>query len=110
MISKTDSWPGVELVDINELLDAAKAAADIPNDSQLSKKLDTAAGQISVWRKGYRKPVDSMVMRICEVADIPREVGLMWLNAWRADEQAAPVYEKLARDLEKRSSKKKLAA
>ena len=110
MILQTDSPPGVRHMQIDELLSATMAAQNIPSDNQLSIRLKTSSGQIGMWRRGIYFPKDHTVIDLCELAGVPIEAGLMWLNAWRADEKAKPIYERLARDLEKRASKSRRAA
>lgn len=97
-------------MEIHELLSAAMREAEIPSDNQLSKILGATSSQISAWRRQFYYPKDKTCIQLCELAGVPADAGLMWLNAWRADEKAKPIYEKLARDLEKRSSKDRKAA
>jgi len=97
-------------MEMPQLLDAAKATAHLPSDLQLGRRIDMAATQIGMWRRGIYYPRDHKMIELCELAEYPPEAGLMWLNAWRADEKAKPIYEKLARDLEKRASKSRKAA
>jgi hypothetical protein len=97
-------------MEIRELLHSAMAAQNIPSENQLAIKLQTTSGQVGMWRRGIYFPKDHTVIDLCELAGIPIETGLMWLNVWRADEKAKPIYERLARDLEKRASKKSKAA
>lgn len=95
---------------ISELLEHVKSALDVPSDNKLSRAIDTTPGQIGMWRRGIYFPKDQKVIELCEIAGVPIDAGLMWLNSWRADEKAKPIYERLARDLEKRASKKSKAA
>ena len=95
---------------IDELLDAAKATAELPSDMQLSRRINMAPTQIGMWRRGIYFPRDHKVIELCELAGVSAEAGLLWLNAWRTDEKARPIYEKLARDAEKRASKTRRAA
>ncbi|MBL4766460.1 MAG: hypothetical protein JKY94_01890 [Rhodobacteraceae bacterium] len=97
-------------MEIDELLAAAKSGADAPSDLQLSRKIKANSGQIGGWRRKFYYPRDDTLIELCELANVPPEVGLLWLNAWRADEKAKPVYEKMARDAEKRASKTRRAA
>lgn len=97
-------------MEIQELLSAAKREANIPSDNQLSKILGATSSQITEWRRRVYYPKDKTCIQLCELAGVPTDTGLMWLNAWRADEKAKPIYERLARDLEKRASKSRRAA
>lgn len=95
---------------VSDLLEHVKAAVDAPSDNKLSRMIHTTPAQISMWRRGVYFPKDQKLIELCELAGIPEDVGLMWLNVWRSDEKAKPIYEKLARDLEKRASKTNRAA
>lgn len=97
-------------MEIQELLAAAKREAGIPSDNQLSKALGATSSQITEWRRQVYYPKDETCIQLCELAGVPTDAGLMWLNVWRADEKVKPIYEKLARDAEKRASKSRKAA
>lgn len=97
-------------MEIDELLTAAMSAASLPSDNKLARRIGGSSSQISAWRKRFYYPKDETLIELCELAGVPEDVGLMWLNVWRSDEKAKPIYEKLARDLEKRASKTNRAA
>jgi transcriptional regulator with XRE-family HTH domain len=97
-------------MEINELLDRVKEVRAFPSDYALARELRTTSTQIRMWRQGRHRPKDETLLEICDLAQIPREAGLMWLNVWRTEGEAQQIYSDLAERLMKADSKKKRAA
>lgn len=97
-------------MEVSDLLEAAKSGSDLPSDAKLARHLDISNSMITTWRRHINIPPNSIVMRLCEMADVPVEAGLLWRNVWAAGDEARSIYERLARDAEKRASKGRRAA
>lgn len=55
---------------INDLLDKAKARANLPSDYALAKALGVQTGIVSNWRKGKRHPSDEEAVQLATLAGL----------------------------------------
>lgn len=90
-------------MNICDLLDAARANQQITSDNKLGLRLGSGGSLISQLRKGKHLPGDELVVKLCDLADIPRETGLLWAACWRSKGEPRKIWERLAKQADKKS-------
>lgn len=85
---------------INDLIDLAIKAGDIPSQNKLAIRMDTASSGITAWRRGWAVPSDKYVILLCNFAKIQPEIGLLWAASWRSEGEAQERWERMARSAE----------
>jgi hypothetical protein len=84
-------------MNICDLLDAARANQQITSDNKLGIKLGLGGGVVNQLRHGKHLPGDELVVKLCDLADIPREAGLLWAASWRSKGEPRKIWERLAK-------------
>lgn len=83
-------------MNICTLMDLARQRARIRSDRHLGMRLGVSASTPSIWRRGTSVPTPSHLINLCELAEIPPEVGLAWRNVWQAEGEAREICERIA--------------
>lgn len=88
-------------MNISALMDAARQRAQIRSDRHMAMRVDVSPSAMSAWRKGYAVPLPEHLITLCELAEIPPEVGLAWRNAWQAEGKAKSICTRIAKEAAK---------
>lgn len=76
-----------------DLLGTIKERRPRLSDEALADELGIGQSLPSMWRKGKRLPTDLNMLKICELAEFPPHLGLMWLGSRRnRDNPAGETY------------------
>lgn len=79
-------------MDINEIMDTAKAKNGISSDNKLAKAIGTSQPTIFRFRQGFGYPSEENMMKLGELAGIDRASALLLLNMWKAEGEAKNTY------------------
>lgn len=84
---------------IDDYLELALTRNKIPSDNQLSKTLQVHHSSVGFWRSRRSWPSDEVMLRIADLAGIPRTVALMELNYWRSGPEVQTTYKTILEEL-----------
>ena len=84
---------------IEEYLDLAKARADIKSDRQLGPAIGQSTQTVTHYRRKNAWPSDDAMLRLADLAGIPREEALLDLACWRSTSHARPTWQAIAAKL-----------
>lgn len=85
------------MLDIDNYMDAAKAAAGLASDRQLGRALGIGPTAPTNWRTRKAWPADDTTIRLAELAGLDAGQALLDLNRWRATTPAVEsAYERIA--------------
>ena len=88
-------------MNIQQLLDLARVGARVSSDRALAQRINLRSiGNISYWRSGKGLPSEDYVIKLCELAAIKPELGLIHLNIWRTEGGARTTYIRALKMLE----------
>ncbi len=88
-------------MNIEQLLDLARVGARVDSDRQLARRISLrSVGNVHYWRSGKGLPSDDHMLKLCELAGIKPEVGLIYLNIWRTGGSARTTYRRALKMLE----------
>lgn len=88
-------------MNISTLMDLARQHAKIRSDRHLAMRMEMSTSGLSGWRRGISTPSPDDVIFLCELADIPPEVGLAWRNVWHAEDRGKSICIRIAEDVTK---------
>ncbi len=83
-------------MNISTLMDMARQRAQIRSDRHMANRLGITSTSLSMWRRGLTVPTPGHLINLCELAQIPPEVGLAWRNAWQAEGEVREICERIA--------------
>ena len=83
-------------MNIATLMDLARQNAQIRSDRHLGMRLGVSEATPCTWRRGTSVPIPGHLINLCELANIPPEVGLAWRNVWQAEGEARAICERIA--------------
>ena len=88
-------------MNISTLMDLARQNAQIRSDRHLAMRLDLSQSGVSGWRRGINVPSPDDVIFLCELAEIPPEVGLAWRNVWHSEDRGKSICTRIAEEVTK---------
>ncbi len=88
-------------MNISTLIDLARHHAKIRSDRHLAMRLDLSQSALSGWRREISVPSPAYVISLCEMADIPPEIGLAWRTVWQAEGEAKSICTRIAEEVTK---------
>jgi len=83
-------------MNISTLMDMARQCAQIRSDRHLAMREGWSQTSVTNWRQGRFVPSPEHVITLCNLAEIPPEVGLAWRNVWQAKGEARKICERIA--------------
>ena len=86
-------------MNIATLMDLARQRAKIRSDRHMAMRLELASSTMSFWRRGNSIPSPSHLISLCDLADIPPEVGLAWRTVWQAEGDAKSICIRIAEEV-----------
>lgn len=82
---------------IDQYLDAARSAGELPSDRQLSMAVGVNPGAVNEYRTKRAWPDDATMLKIAELAKLPTDQALIDLNIWRSkNSDVIALYRKIA--------------
>ncbi|AWZ00532.1 hypothetical protein RHODOSMS8_00982 [Rhodobiaceae bacterium] len=86
-------------MNISTLMDLARQNHNVRSDRHLAARESWSQTTVSHWRTGRCVPSPENLITLCNLADIPVEVGLAWRNAWEAHGEAKSICVRIAEDV-----------
>ncbi len=83
-------------MNISTLMDMARQRARIRSDAHLAMRCGISKGTATNWRQGRHVPSGDHVLTLCNLAEIPDDVGIAWRNAWIAEGQTRIISTRIA--------------
>lgn len=84
---------------IDDYIDAAKKRNDWKADGAIAKTLGTNHSAVSQWRTRRTWPSDETMLRLADLAGIPRTIALLELNYWRTGPDVQKTYRTILEEL-----------
>jgi hypothetical protein len=82
-------------VEISEILDRASARQGTTSLRGLARAIGIDAGALLRIRDKRALPTDDTMMRICLLANVAPEEGLLLLNLWRSKGRLRTIYSRI---------------
>ena len=77
---------------IDDYIGQAMKKSGFTSERQLAAALKISSGNISRWRKGHSMPSDGIMARLADLAHTDPAEAVIWLNFWRTQSWAKPLY------------------
>lgn len=84
-------------MEINELLDLAKAKRGYKSDNQLSKAIGIAHTGLVRVRRGWGNLSENNMIALADLCEIPHDKALLLLNVWKSEGSVKDAYSSLLR-------------
>ena len=84
---------------IDYYIDLAKEKTGVKSDIKLGKLLGFKTSAVSYWRTGRSWPSDTTMIKLADLAGIPKEQALLELAYWRSEGETQEVYKGLIKRL-----------
>lgn len=82
-------------MDISELLERASALLGVSTGRSLARRLNIPSGLLSRYALKQSIPNDETMLRICALANVPADRGLIVVNMWRSKGRVRSTYAQL---------------
>jgi len=80
-------------MNFNQLIDAAKTAANIRTDNALGPHIGLTNSAANVWRRGKALPSEKAVFELCKLANEDPEKWILLLRMEMAAPEVKPVFK-----------------
>ena len=86
-------------MNIVELLERARSRTGVKSDRALCRELRLTHQAYLNYRRGVGVPSDDTMLRLCAIAGVSDEEGLLLVNMWRSKGRATAIYRHLWQEL-----------
>ncbi|HEY1709619.1 MAG TPA: hypothetical protein VGG10_15230 [Rhizomicrobium sp.] len=94
-------------MNIEQVLERARERVQPNSERELARHLRVEPVQLLRWSRKTARPSDNAMIRLSDAAGITPEEGLLLLNMWRSDGEAAAIYGRMHKQLLKNGDSRK---